>query len=234
MSKRTALAAAMLAALVAVAAPILLTVYLAKKQGTASQMDRALGYAKAVLARSEETADQIDRGIRQLVAAGPEDPCSDGRIALMTSIELSSKYLQTIGHVSGNRLKCTSSGRMDFDLGSSYIVQPTGVRVWRDVNLPFARGTGFLVVERDGYAAVIHKLLPIDIDTPEVNDLSLATLSGSTPSVLASRGFVSSDWIASTGQGVQRTFVSNGYVVARGDLQTLLRRRRGGAADNLR
>ncbi len=213
MTKRTALAVALLAALVAIATPILLTVFLARKEGMASQMDRALGYARDVLARSEATADQIDTGIQQLVAVGAEDACSDRRIALMTRIELSSSYLQTIGHVSGNRLLCTSSGRMDFDLGLADIVQPTGVRLWQDIKLPFAGGMGFLIVERDGYAAVIHKSLPIDITT-EVKDVSLATLSGSTPSILASRGFVSSDWIASTGQGVQKTFVANGYVVA--------------------
>lgn len=90
MSKRTALAVAMLAALFAVVAPILLTVHLARKEGMAQQMERALGYAQDVLARSEETADQIDHGIRQLVALGSEDPCSDKRIAMMASIELSS------------------------------------------------------------------------------------------------------------------------------------------------
>jgi sensor c-di-GMP phosphodiesterase-like protein len=217
-NKRTAIIVAMLAALVAIAAPILLTVYLAKKQGMTSQMETTLDYAREVLARSEETADQIDSGIKQLVALGPGDPCSDERITLMTSIELSSKYLQTIGHVSGNRLKCTSSGRLDFDLGTAYIVQPTGVRVWQDVKLPFAGDMEFLVVERDGYAAVVHKSLPIDVNN-RVSDLSLATLSGATPSVLASRGFVSTNWINSVGQGVHRTFVANGetgnqYVVA--------------------
>ncbi len=80
MTKRTALAVAMLAALVAIATPILLTVFLARREGMASQMDRALGYARDVLARSEATADQIDRGIQQLVAVGPEDACSARRL----------------------------------------------------------------------------------------------------------------------------------------------------------
>ncbi len=71
----------------------------------------------------------------------------------------------------------------------------------------------FLVAERDGFAAVIHKLLPIDITT-ETNDVSLATLSGTGSSILASRGFISPDWITSMDRGAEKTFVANGYVVA--------------------
>ncbi len=123
MNKRVALAATLVAALTAVAAPTLLAVHLARKEGMTSQMQRALGYARDVLARSDATADQLDRGIRQLVDAGDGDACSDRRIALMNNIELTSSYIQTIGHLSGNHLLCTSAGRTDFDLGPEDVVQ---------------------------------------------------------------------------------------------------------------
>ena len=50
----------------------------------------------------------------------------------------------------------------NLNCGSVDIVQPSGVRIRTDVRFPFSLDRGFLVVERDGYVAIVHKDLPID------------------------------------------------------------------------
>jgi sensor c-di-GMP phosphodiesterase-like protein len=99
------------------------------------------------------------------------------------------------------------------ELGPVELTQPSGVKLRYNVELPFARGTQFLVLELGGYAVVIHKTLPIDV-TLSVKDVSVATYSLSGR-VLTSRGFVDAHWLkAAKDGGREVTFIDHGYMVA--------------------
>src|SRR5436190_2888274 len=189
MRKRTILALVVIAAILAIAVPISLAIRIADREGLHTETQRAMSYAKEALCRSEATLAQVEGAIRTLVAANVIEPCSEANVALMRKIDIGSSYIQAIGHVSENKLVCSSLGRdgSGLDLGPADLTQqPAGFRVWTNVEPPFARGTTFVVIERDGYAAIVHKALALDV-TGGAQDTSLAILSARTRKVLAAR-----------------------------------------------
>lgn len=153
-------------------------------------------YAEDVLNRSVKTADQINAGIDDLKAHRGKDPCAQDQIDRMREIAVSSKYLQAIGYVSNGNLICSSLGVQGagIPLGPVDMVTARGVRLRADAHFPFAPGKSFLVVERDGYAAIVHKDLPVDVTSDE-RALSLATFSRENGRILAQRGVIRPEWI---------------------------------------
>jgi len=69
------------------------------------------------------------------------------------------------------------------------------------------------VVERDGYAAVIHKSLPIDITTAAKRCVAGHAVRSVLLDSRQAR-FVSPDWLASVGRGQEKAFLADQYVVA--------------------
>lgn len=213
-SKHIALIGTLAAALAAILVPIILSVYIAGREATNAEFGRAMGYAQDVLRRSEGTSDQILIGINRLAALDDQDGCSPESLALMRHIDLSSSYIQAIGRMEGEQLICSSLGLSGTDLGmgSVDVQQSSGVRIRLDVTLPFADGSSFLVVESLGYAAIIHKDLPIDtaLDVP---DVALATYSQTTGQILTQRGHIDPKWIRTGGDGTPRQFIDGNNLV---------------------
>lgn len=205
---------ATIAVIAATTTPLLLSVYLARQEAIRTTKDLAFSYAADVLARSEAVTDQVDIGIRRLVAAGLNEPCSASNQALMKQIDLSSSYIQSIGYIAGNRLVCSSLGAEigGVELGPADMVRPSGVKLRLNVEFPFARGSKFLAVERDGFVAIIHKDLPVD-STTHVNGVLLATVAYPEARVLTSRGVIEPQW-ANANAAESTTFTDDRYVVA--------------------
>jgi sensor c-di-GMP phosphodiesterase-like protein len=203
-----------IAALVGVLVPIGLSVYVTRQEAINTERDRALFYAQDVLARTEAVTDQIDDGIKKLVAAEDGNPCSTSNQALMKRIDLSSSYIQAIGHIAGNRVLCSSLGAEggELDLGPVDMVRPSGVRLWLNVDFPFAKEVKFLAVERDGFVAIIHKDLPIDTST-YIDGVSLATVAYPEARVVTRRGHIDPRWVSRI-TTTSTTFIDDKHIVA--------------------
>ena len=217
MNKPIAIIVTLIVALLAIAAPILLAIFLANKQARKAEINHALYYAQDVLHRSDKTADQIGDGIKKLLASHSTDPCSVKNVNIMRQIDVSSTYIQAVGYISGNRMVCSSLGKVTipkFPVGPVDFVTPAGAKVRFNVKMPFDKDTAYLVIEREGFAAVVHKDLPIDVNQSEP-DLSVATFANPGGLMYASRGFIDPAWVnVLHGRGGEATFISNGYVVA--------------------
>ena len=202
------------AAIAAVLIPVALAFFVSSQEATKAEFARATGYAQDVLRRSEATSLQILEGINGIAALGVARDCSDAVVAAMRNIDLSSRYIQAMGRVVDGELACSSLGLAgaDMALGPVDITQPTGVTIRTDVRFPFAPDTSFLVVEANGYAAIIHKDLPIDtaLDQP---DVMLATYSQAEGQILTQRGTIRPDWIAGARQGEVTQFIRDGFLV---------------------
>ncbi|MGZ8288596.1 MAG: EAL domain-containing protein [Telluria sp.] len=215
MRKTTAIALTLLVATLAVGMPVWLAIHESERQGLAFETERALGYARDIVRRSDSTVDQVASGFDRLERAFDGDPCSEDSIGLMRQIDLSSKYIQAIGFMAEGRLLCSSLGRDTKGLliGSPDFVTASGISVHKNLRLAFAPQESFIALEQRHFVAIIHKSLPIDITTTE-KDSSLAILSLSEPAPMSSRGFINRDWVKQLGEGTETTFLDGGHVVA--------------------
>jgi sensor c-di-GMP phosphodiesterase-like protein len=221
MPKSTATAVTLAAAVLAIAIPVVLAIYLADRQARETEMRVVTSYAKDVLHRSETTSDQILVANHTLAATHSADPCSDSNIAIMRRYDLSSSYLQAIGFVADGRLVCSSQGRDagGLALGPVDWVTPSKIRVRINVRFPFDPATSYLVTESaEGFAAIINKDLPLDAATNET-DASLAIFATMNGRIMGSHGFVEPRWVAAQAGPLPRvpaitTFVDHDHVVA--------------------
>ncbi len=221
MPKSTATAVTLVAALLAIAIPVLLAIYLADRQARQTEMRVVTNYARDVLHRSELTSDQVFAVQTALLASHSADPCSDSNIAIMRRFDLASSYLQAIGYVKDESLLCSSLGRdvTGLMLGPVDWVTPSKVRVRINVKFPFDSVTSYLVTESpDGFAAIINKDLPLDVATNET-DASLSAFATANGRIMASHGFIDSRWVGPRSNTLPRvqaisTFVDHDHVVA--------------------
>lgn len=200
---------------IALALPILAAVGLSVQQGRQAVGQMSLALARDVLMRSEVTTDQVRDTVRQLVDAGLE-PCSPEHLTLMRRLDLASSNIQAVGVVRDGRLECSSLGIQGSaeELGPPQIELPDGARVRTNVVFRAAPQARFLVIEREGYAAIIHRAVPTDVGLGR-SDAILGTFSAINGHVVTATAELSPAWMDMTLWKGQEVFEDSGYLVAR-------------------
>jgi len=213
LTKSQAIVLTIALAIVAIGAPIFFALHQAQEQGMNAAENKALLYARDIMERSDKTADQINAGVARLFASYRDKPCGDEAIGVMREIDLNSMYIQAIGYAEGDTLVCNSLGIPGLALGPRSFTTNKHVSFRTNVQFSFAPEDRFIVVERDGFAAVIHKVLPLDISLSD-SDISLAIFSAYSKSALTARGFIDPNWINRLGDHQEIVFVDQGRVIA--------------------
>ena len=214
MRKSVVVLLTLLIACTAVGVPIWLAIAQSHRQGLDAAESQALGYARDVVFRSDDTGRQIEAGIARLKAQHGHAPCTAQSIDLMRQIDQGSSYIQAGGYVVGEDMVCSSiSDGTPFALGPVDFQSDHNFKIRRSVRFPFTPGQTFVVVESEHFAAIIHKDLPIDTANSEP-DVSLAVFSLLDPSPASTRGPVDPNWVLRLGDEREVVFSDGSYIVA--------------------
>lgn len=202
---------AVIAALVMIVAMPWLAYQEAQRTSFGAESDAALGYARDLMHRADETTQEALNGLRQLSASGMA-PCSKDEQALMRNIALQSMYIQAIGRVYDNAIKCSSSGSAALPLGEPTFRTSKGAVLYLDVPLE-GRPSPLVGIGQDGFAALVHRDLPVDIWTA-VPDVSLAIVQIERGLAPAEHGYVNPAWLSRLGMRNAVTFTDSQFLVA--------------------
>ena len=151
---------------------------------------------------------------RQLDDAQLADPCSDQGLVLMRTIGMNSDYLQAVGYVQDERLKCSSFGDYGdgLPLGPVAYASSLGTQVRPSVDLGQGKDRRFLMFELGHYAAAIHASTILDVFTDKP-DISLGLFGNGSGLPLAVRGTFDPAWTKRLGKDHQVTFFDGNYLV---------------------
>ena len=215
MKKTAAVLLTLLVAIAGIGFPIWVAIEESERQAFKAESTHALGFARDVVQRADETGNQVRAGIGRLVALHTALPCSPASLDLMREIDLSSSYLQAVGYVEGDRMLCSSiAGPVDvLALGPPDFTTAGGSSVRRNVSFRFAPGNSFIVVQSGRFAAILHKQLAIDTAKSEP-DVSLAVMSLGYPVPVIARGHIDPGWVARLGRRREVVFIEDGHIVA--------------------
>lgn len=215
MGRRTTFGLTLLAAAIAAAAPPWLALQESKRQAYQIEADFALGYARDVQRRVDETGRQATLGMNQLMRSGHR-PCSASSLELMRHIDLSSTYLQAIGHVRGDTLECSSIDMTARPLGQPRFSTSAGIVFYTTIPSWETISHRLIGIRRGDYIVLVHRDLPLDAWTA-VPGVSLAIVHLEAPRgerLLAVRGNVKREWLDRLGTGAEGTFLADQHLVA--------------------
>jgi c-di-GMP phosphodiesterase len=211
----SATAIAAIVGVFAVAAPILISVELAQREGLANESVLTRSYANDVLRRTDEMAGQMGHGIAQIRNANLP-PCSPAEIDLMRRIDISSTYIRALGRIEGNQIVCTSLGtKQPIDVGPPDLITFNGAAERINVRIPIADHP-LLVFSMHGVAYFLDTSVAVDTPT-EGPKIVMAIFVPSAPGypILGERNKdLRPDWLRTIPKGSSTTFRSSGYVVS--------------------
>lgn len=207
MNKKTAIWIAVAGALLSIAVPVALSVYLAWNHNLDNQIKFTASIANEVLRRSAESVIQMESIFSTLTSAKASDPCSVDNIALMGEINMKSEQVQAVGYARENTFLCSAYGHHHIPLGSPKFITPFGTSVWTSHDLQISPGTDFLVLmqQATGYTVVIlpNAFLNVFKDHP---DVSAGLYSLSAKRVIVGRGVFDPRWLERLGKEQQVQF----------------------------
>ncbi len=214
MKKTIVVLMTLLVAIAGIGLPIWVAIEESERQAFKTESAHALGYARDVTMRADETGDQVLSAVGRLVAGHLAAPCAPASIDVMRQIDLASSYIQAMGHVVGDRMLCSSIAGPSsvLELGPVDYVTAAGAEIRRSVRFPFAPKDSYIVIGKQGFAAILHKRLAIDTAKSEP-DVALAVLSLDNPVPIVARGHIDTRWITRLASA-QAVFVDGGHLVA--------------------
>jgi sensor c-di-GMP phosphodiesterase-like protein len=202
------IAAAMLAA-------ALLPPWLAWKEAGRQAFDvesgHTLTYALDILHRADATAREAAVHLRELSESGYV-PCSRASLALMRRIDLTSPYIQAIGHVRNGTIDCSSLGTEAIPLGSGFYRTANGYTIYPAVPLPGEGTSPLLAIEGRGFAVLIHRIVPIDASVTQ-KDVSLGLYHLERKQTIIARGDIDPTWVSHLGTQRSTSFVSGAHLI---------------------
>lgn len=212
--KKKAIRIAVGAGLLAIAIPIVFSIYWAWKLNLTNQIEFTTSVAKEVLRKSSEGIQQMDRITASMVRSGMADPCSAESQRLMGTLNLQADQIQAVGYVKDNTLHCTAYGEHHIFLGAPTFITPLGSKVWSAHELPMLPGSSFLIVapRARGYAVVILPKTFLDVFADNEH-MSLGLYSLSAKRVIVSRGVFKPEWLDRLGDAQQVQFVDDDHFV---------------------
>lgn len=215
MNRIFSISLAFIVALFAIAAPTAASLYISHQQSLDIETASALSLADELQRRTDKTNVQIKYAFVALRKDNVANPCSEEHIKLMREIGVTASYLQGVGHVANGRWMCSSMGNhgKGIELGPVDYISTTGASVRMQVQLSIAPEMRFIMIEKYGYAAIIHRELPLDV-FEDNRDISLASVNTSTGRLLLTRGVFKKEWLRPLPKGGYVSFFDGEYVVA--------------------
>jgi len=214
MKKSLVLLLTVLVAIAGIGLPMWLAIHESQRQAFKAESAHALGYARDVVLRADETGQQVLAAVGQL-APHAQAPCGPAALDAMRAVDLGSTYIQAVGHVAGNRMMCSSIGGavLDLDLGPPTFLTSLGGVVRKDVRFRFAPHKRFIVLQFDSFAAILHERLPVDTAKSEP-DVSLAVFPLDYHEPVSVRGRIDPDWLQRLGDAREKVFEQDGHIIA--------------------
>jgi sensor c-di-GMP phosphodiesterase-like protein len=214
MKKTAVVLLTLLVAIAGIGLPIWLAIEESQRQAFKGESAHALGYARDVVMRADETGRQVQSAVARL-ATHAAAPCAPDSIDDMREIDLGSTYIQAVGYVEGNRMLCSSIAGPDsvLELGPPSYTSSVGAIVRKDVYFPFAAQQAYLVVQFGNFAAILHSQLAVDTAKSEP-DVALAVMSLDYPEPISVRGTVNPSWLEHLGNQAEVVFEEGDRIVA--------------------
>lgn len=206
---------AVIVGVVAISAPIAASIYSSNRQSLDAEMTSVMAIADEAARRTVEISLQVARAFSTLQKRHQRDPCSEQGIALMRELAVSSSYLQAVGYVVDGRLVCSSFGSHGdgLALGAVDYVSSLGVSMRTAVTLPLAPHMQFVVSEQGGYAAIVHRDIPLDIFVNN-REVAVGIVNSTTNRVVLKRGVIEPGWLRALPPGGTARFFDGRHVVA--------------------